>query len=163
MWQHALSPYKESVVEDNVHYLGRDEDGILVPYLHQLKEEEKVKEGLLGEGRCGEVRKIPWKDGYAAVKHFRKGDDMNDEKDQIEPINAYKHELEVFRALKSVCGVYIPELLFHTSWVAWRPSIGMELGAEMPDDFDKWSSDDTRMRDEAMEAVSNLGYEQDDM
>lgn len=90
----------------------------------------------------------------------------HDEKDQIEPIDAYKRELEVFRSLKSLWGVYIPELLFHTSWAGWRPSIDMELGSVMPDDFSdpKWTSDDSiRMRDKAVEAVGNLGYEQEDM
>jgi len=53
--------------------------------LHQIKEEEKIKDAFLGVGRCGMVRKIQWKNGYAAVKDFQKGDDMT-KKTKLNPL-----------------------------------------------------------------------------
>ena len=108
-WQKALSEYNgaSSIGHDGkrVEYLGIDNDGIIIPYLYQL--ENIIKD--LGYGRCGYVKKISWNGGTAAMKEYQ----LQHYEDDREPMDVYKHELEVLRSLKAVWGTYVPRLLFH--------------------------------------------------
>ena len=150
MWQRAFTGLGNA----DMKYLDQDQDGVIIPYLHQL---EGVDVENLGNGRCGTVKKIRWNNGFAAMKEF----DLQQADNNLIPYDVYKHELKVFYRLKSLWGQFVPRLLFHNSW-SCRPSIGMEVGQPMDDDFDKWTEEDKEKMRQTIAKIEEKGFRQDD-
>ena len=150
MWQRAFTGLGNA----DMKYLDQDQDGVIIPYLHQLKE---VEVESLGNGRCGTVKKIRWNNGFAAMKEYV----LDQEDDNILPCDVYEHELKVFYRLKSLWGQYVPRLLFHTSW-SCCPSIGMEVGQPMDHDFNKWTEEDKDKMRKTIAKIEEKGLTQDD-
>ena len=129
------------------------DNGVVVPWLDQIGPSLSV----LGMGRSGEVTVREWNNQRVAVKVFcLRGADEDRIVDDV-----YMHELEVLTSLQSLWGKFVPRLLFQQPWKT-SPMIGMQLGEPLPDDFDEWSEEDIKLRDMAVEAVEELGWEQRD-
>ena len=130
-----------------------DMSGVITPYICYL---EDVVE-TLGNGRCGEVKKIKWRGGYAALKRF----ELIDPDDDRCPLDVCEREVKIYYALESLWGKHVPRLLFKCPW-SWYPAIGVEVGEPMPDDYDEWSAADLEKKRKTDEAIKGFGYVQMD-
>ena len=124
--------------------MGKSDD---IPLLSQIKPQE-----VLGHGRCGNVTKVKYQGQLCAMKEFVLDDD-----DERDPFEVYEKELKIMQELQG----YVPKLHFRCPWPL-RPTIGMELGEPMPDDFDKWSDEQLEELDLLKEDVRKRGYVQGD-
>eukprot|EP01083_Nonionella_stella_P083475 230857_1 len=124
-----------------------DMSGVITPYICYL---EDVVE-TLGDGRCGEVKKIKWKGGYAALKRF----ELIDPDDDRCPLDVCEREVKIYYALESLWGEHVPGLLFKCPW-SWYPAIGVEVGEPMPDDYDEWSAADLEKKRNTDEAIEDV-------
>ena len=103
------------------------------------------------------MKKIRWKNGFAAMKEYVL---QHDDDDRI-PSDVYEHKLKVFYRLKSLWGQYVPRLLFHNAW-SYRPSIGMEVGQPMDNDIEKWAEADKEKMRKTIAKIEEKGFEQTD-
>jgi len=102
-----------------------------------LNEIEIMDGPILRKGRCGEVKRVKCRDHEnVAMKEFSNN---SDQEAHETPLDVYKHEL------KDHWGTHVPELLFKNPWPTC-PSIVMQFGNSMPDDFNEWSVDDIQLR-----------------
>lgn len=143
---------EESVMEQE--FLSVDKHGVVVPYFHQIREEVRV----LGGGRCGQVKKIKWGDGFAAKKEYI----MDPEDDGRDSNEVFRHELHVYFMMQSLWGKYVPTLLFYKDWPG-RPYLGLEIGEPMPPEWEDWSEEEDKQADAAIAAVRGLGWNHGDI
>jgi len=99
----------------------------------------------LSTGRSGTVAVARYQDNLVAVKMFDIGKDG---------VNRFQQELKTYRMAQELQGKAIPTLMF----ISESPSgnvvvLGLELGAELPSDFDAWT---ILQRQEAFDALSKL-------
>lgn len=129
--------------------LSQDEYGVVVPYFHQI--DDVV--GVLGTGRCGEVKKIKWRNGFAAKKEYM----LDPSEDGRYNVDVFEHERDMLFELKDLWGKYVPRLLFHKNWPK-QPVLGLQVGNPMPHEWSEWSKEEVRQADEAIAAVKRAGW-----
>ena len=143
---------EHSVVEQE--FMSVDKHGVIVPYFHQIEGEV----GVLGGGRCGQVKKIKWRDGFAAKKEYI----MDPEDDGRDGNEVFRHELHVYFMLRRLWGKYVPTLLFHKDWPR-HPYLGLEVGEPMPRKWEDWSREEEKQANDAIAAVQGLGWNHGDI
>ena len=151
MWQRAFTTFGTADMKN----LDQDRYGVIIPYLCQL---DGVEVECLGDGRCGNVEKIRWNGGFAAMKEYV----IQDEDEKLVPSHVYEHELKVFYRLEALWDRYVPRLLFYNPW-SCRPSIGMEVGQPMDDDIEKWADKDKEKMRKTIAEIRKEGFKQNDL
>jgi hypothetical protein len=135
-------------------FQGKDKYGV-IPFFDQIGEPLEV----LGHGRCGNVSKIKWGNGYAALKEFVIQPESQEDRYFYE---VYEYELKVLDNLRPLWGKYVPALLFHKPW-ATSPMIGLQLGEPIKKDYiEDWPEEDQLKVKETMAKVKELGWKQED-
>jgi hypothetical protein len=143
---------ERSVVEPE--FMAVDKHGVVVPYFHQIEGEV----GVLGGGRCGQVKKIKWRDGFAAKKEYL----MDSEDDGRDGNEVFRHERHVYFMLHRLWGKYVPTLLFHKDWPR-HPYLGLEVGEPMSHKWEDWSREEEKQANDAIAAVEGLGWNHGDI
>lgn len=129
--------------------LSQDEHGVVVPYFHQI---DGVV-GVLGTGRCGEVKKIKWRNDFAAKKEYM----LDPSEDGRYNVDVFEQERDILFELRDLWGKYVPRLLFHKNWPK-QPVLGLQVGDPMPHEWSEWSKEEVRQADEAIAAVKRAGW-----
>jgi hypothetical protein len=118
--------------------------------------------GLLGAGRCGQVKKVAWGSEYAALKEFSFRVTATDDEPRYF-FDVYEKELDILLNLEKLWGTHVPALLFHKPWVT-LPLIGLQLGEPIEEDnISLWSKEDQEMVQETIAKVKEHGWEQTDL
>ena len=165
-WERALTPKHLQMLSTGEH-LAEDQHGV-IPYLHQIETDSKTK--VLGNGRNGVVHEIGFKTKNKTMKVAKKVYRVVDDDNYEIPSSheRYEHELKVLYECKELQGKYIPKLIFHNPWPSC-PSVGLQLGEPVMEDvyewdhFDEWKSEDIQKKDETINELKKLGWEQKDM